>query len=185
VVVAALIVAMLAAVTTPSLLGFIDRQRAQTTADKLASIGAGVAAFKAAVLTGGAGTNTYPGRISELTNLITTSTVTSINSCGTAFTNGAVTTWSATGPFLTFFIPNTGYVTPIGTINDATVRVPNSATVGVMKIQIPNVGQEDANALDQIVDGGDGGTTGVVQWIAFAGGNTSMLSYLIPLANKC
>jgi prepilin-type N-terminal cleavage/methylation domain-containing protein len=186
VVVAAVIIAMLAAVTTPSLLGFLDAQRAQATADKLAALGAGIAAFEAAVKTTAAATsNTYPGELSELTNQITTVLATDKNSCGAVFTTTATTNWSNAGPFVTFYIPTTGYVTPIGTVSDALVRVPSTIGVGVLKMQLATV-EDDAKNLDQIVDGGDGLAAGVVQWTApsIAGGAVTV-TYQVPVAAKC
>ena len=66
--IAAVIIAIIAAVTAPSLVNFIDKQRAQTTANTLSAIATGIAAFETAVTTGGGATNTYPERISYLTN---------------------------------------------------------------------------------------------------------------------
>jgi prepilin-type N-terminal cleavage/methylation domain-containing protein len=186
VVVAAVIIAMLAAVTTPSLLGFLDRERAQTTADKLAALGAGIAAFEAVVKTSASATsNSYPGALSELTNQITTVVATDKNSCGGAFTTTATNNWAAAGPFVTFYVPTTGYVTPIGTVSDALVRTPAAGGVGTLKLQLATV-EDDAKNLDLIVDGGDGLAAGTVQWGApgTAGGAVTV-TYQVPVANKC
>jgi type II secretory pathway pseudopilin PulG len=183
VIVAALLMAILAAATTPVIIGFIDTQRAQTTADKLADLGLAISKYKTAVLTGGAGTNSYPGELSELSNLIVSGV--DKNSCGAAYvgTTGP-TNWSNNGPFVTFNVSTTGYVTPIGTINDALVRQPASG-VGLLKMQIPNVSEADVKNLDQIVDGGDGNLAGTVQWTSVSNGYTPLVSYLVPIANKC
>src|SRR4051812_23452432 len=100
--VAAVIVAMLAAVTAPYFVSFLDRQRAQTTADKLAALATGIAAFSAAVHTTAAATNTaYPGKLSELANVILANSTVTHNSCGSAatgtFNATAVTSWNTSG----------------------------------------------------------------------------------------
>ena len=193
VVVAAVILAMLAAVTTPYLIEFIDKQRAQTTADKLSAIATGIASFASAVHSAAAATSTtYPGKISELANVIVAASTVTHNSCGSGggasnFNATAVTSWNTSGPFVTFMINTTGYVTPLGTIADSLVRTPaTTATVGTLQLRLPTVDADDAAELDRLVDGSDGSAAGVVRWTAnVTGDNTVDLRYFLPIAARC
>ncbi|HXT18157.1 MAG TPA: prepilin-type N-terminal cleavage/methylation domain-containing protein [Gemmatimonadaceae bacterium] len=193
--VAAVILALLAAVTTPYLIGFIDKQRAQTTADKLAALATGIAAFNSAVHATATLTTTtmYPGRLSELTNVIVTNTTASHTSCGTAtatlstFTTTAVTSWNTSAPFVTFMITTNGVETPMGIIMDSIVRtsITNPPTPTTLQLKIIGADSTDAPLLDRIVDGGDGASAGVVQWVANANPALVDIKYFIPAGGKC
>jgi prepilin-type N-terminal cleavage/methylation domain-containing protein len=190
--VAAAIMAMLAAVTAPYLIEFIDKQRAQTTADKLSALATGVAAFAAAVHTAAGTATTYPGKISELANVIVTNSTVTHNSCGSGavigtFNAAALTSWNTSGPFVTFMVNATGYVTPLGTVSDSMVRTPaTTATVGTLQLRMPAVDADDATELDRLVDGSDGSGAGIVRWTANAtNDNTVDLRYYMPIAARC
>jgi prepilin-type N-terminal cleavage/methylation domain-containing protein len=179
--IAAVVMAIIAAVTAPSLVNFIDKQRAQTTANTLSAIATGIAAFETAVTTAGGTTNTYPERISYLTNAITTAQYTS---CHTNFTITSVANWTALGPFVTFYIPVGGVNTPLGVVQDSMVRNPAGlARPGTLAIQMTGIDASDADMLDQVVDGGDGGAAGIVQYTL--NGTTANVSYLVPVKAKC
>jgi prepilin-type N-terminal cleavage/methylation domain-containing protein len=182
--VATVLVAVLAAATIPALNEFIRGREAISTANTLSQIAIGVSNFKAAVLTGGAGTNTYPRFISSLSNPITTS---QHNSCSAAFNAGAVTTWASSGPFVAFNIPPGGLSTPLGIVQDSMVRTPNSANVGTLAIRM-TIDSVDAVRLDQAIDGGDGPTAGTLR-MTFSGSGgsarTADIQYLVPVAAKC
>lgn len=184
--VAAVLIAVLAAATIPSLSEFLSGRDAAATAEKLSEIGAGVFAFRASVYTSGSSGSafTYPRAISSLSVPITTS---SRNSCNATFNANAVTTWAANGPFVTFYIPVGGLNTPLGLIQDDMVRTPNSAAVGTLAVRMV-VDSVDAVRLDRIVDGGDGSAAGTLR-MTFAGTGsqtrTATVDYLIPVANNC
>jgi prepilin-type N-terminal cleavage/methylation domain-containing protein len=183
----AAIMAILAAVTAPYLVEFIDKQRASTTADKLAALATGIAAFSSAVHTAAAATATaYPGRISELANVISTVAANTPNSCGAAFNTTAVAGWNTSGPFITFMVPTTGYVTPLGTVNDVLIRSPaTTANVGTISMKIPAVDADDATELDKQVDGSDGASTGTIRWTTGAAAGTMDVTYIMPIAARC
>ena len=187
--VAAALVAMLAAVTSPYLVSFLDRQRAQKTADKLASIATGIGTFHALVLQGGVNTGAYPGFVSQLDTLITATSVASHNSCGSAnvaanqFTAAAVTAWSTYGPFVTFYLPKTGLQTPLGIVQDSMVRSNTNGTVGTLAIEMLNADSADAVMLDRVVDGGDGGLTGILRYTITS--SLAHIQYLVPVGAKC
>src|SRR3954471_17869205 len=137
--VAAVLIAVLAAATIPTLSEFLDNRDAAATAETLSELGAGINEFKKDVLTTtSTSSNTYPGYISQLTNLITSSgtATTRLNSCGTVHTATAVTNWSANAPFTTFFVPIGGLNTPLGMVQDAMTRNPPSAGAGTLAIRM-------------------------------------------------
>jgi type II secretory pathway pseudopilin PulG len=196
--VAAVLVAMLAAVSAPYFVSFLDRQRAQTTADKLSAIAAGIAAFASGVKTtaGAATASTYPGKISQLANLITSGSTVIHNSCGNGggvsnFNSTAVTSWNTSGPFITFMIPTaagsvSGINTPLGLVADSLVRTPpTSPLVGTLQIRMLNVDAGDVGYLDQIIDGADGQNAGVLQWTTPVAGIVATVRYFIPIAARC
>lgn len=183
--VAAVLIAVLAAVTVPALNSFLQKQKAQTTADKLSAIATGIAAFKAAVHTTTAATSVaYPLRISYLANAITT---TNLTSCKAAFSVTAVTSWNSNGPFVSFYIPSDSFAVPIGMVQDTMVRTPTGTGVGTLAIVIVGVDTLDAVDLDQVVDGGDGLTKGTVQgtWVVSGSTHTATIKYIVPHASNC
>lgn len=185
--VAAVIIAMLAAVSAPSLIYFLDKQRAKTTGDLLASVGAGIAAFGNGVKTAAGATNTtYPGFISELSTQIVLGSAIFHNSCGVAgtFNANAVSTWATNGPFVTFFIPAGGLQSPLGLLQDSLVRNPASATAGTLGIRLSAIDTADATLLDQVVDGGDGGASGVLRIGNVSAGHAD-ITYLVPVGAHC
>lgn len=190
--VAAVLIAVLAAATIPSLSEFMSGREATAVANQLSQIAAGVSTFKSSVLTSGSSaSNTYPRFISQLSNPIATTGANAVrmNSCGNIHTSTAVTNWNATGPFVTFNIPINGLFTPLGVIQDSMVRNPNTtATVGTLAIRM-TVDSMDAIRLDRVIDGGDGAAAGTLRITAFSGTGgqrrTADLQYLIPVAAKC
>ena len=189
--VAAALIALLAAVTSPYLVEFMDTQRAQTTADQLSSLTAGIAAFNAVVKEGAATTtlNTYPGYLWQLDSIITAAAVTSHNSCGSTnnatfqFNATAVTAWSNNGPFVSFYVPRSGFVTPMGVVEDSLVRSNHAAAVGTLALQMNSVDTSDARRLDEVIDGADGGTSGTLRYTKV--GASATVSYIIPVGAKC
>jgi hypothetical protein len=183
--VAAVLIAVLAAATIPTLSEFMSGREANMVANQLSQIAAGVASFESSVLTtGNNASNTYPRFISQLTNPITNA---NRNSCYGTHSNTAVTNWAATGPFVTFNIPVGGLFTPLGTIQDSMFRSPNSASVGTLAIRM-TVDSVDAIRLDRVIDGGDGALAGTLR-MGFSGTGsqtrTAELHYLVPVAAKC
>ncbi len=180
--VAALIVAIMAAVTAPSLMSFLDNQRAMTTASTLSDLATGIGSFRTSV-------GAYPQKISQLTNVIAT---TQLNSCGAGsaaqtFTAAQVTNWNNNAPFVTFFISSTSPLnTPLGTITDLMVRNPvgpSGTLSGTLAIRMSNVDSADAAELDKIVDGTSTPTTGVLQYTIT--GSLATISYFVPVGNRC
>jgi len=188
--VSAAILAMLAAVTVPYLATFLDKQRVQTTADRLAALSAGIAAFASSVKTTAASTSTaYPGLISELANQIVLNNTANHNSCGSGatgtFNATATTNWSGNGPFVNFFVPAGSLKTPIGMVSDSMVRSPATALVGTLAIRMLAVDTADTNMLDLVIDGAVDGTAGTLRFTVNVGTHLADIQYLVPIAAKC
>lgn len=187
--------AILAAATTPSFVEFLATHDAQETARTLRAVASGVAAYESAVTTNGAATNTYPQRISSLTNPINLG---SANSCAIAYSRSPHTTllstYNAAFPYVTFLIPVGGLSTPLGMIQDEMVRVPATASIGTLSIIMPAVDSTDAIRLEREIDGDDGGVAanragGTLRILSFSGsGNarrTATVAYVIPVGPRC
>jgi prepilin-type N-terminal cleavage/methylation domain-containing protein len=193
--VAAGLMAILAAATTPSFVEFLASHDAQATAKTLSAVASGVVAYEASVKTNGGTTNTYPQLVSSLTNPITLG---SKNSCsvsyGAAPNTTLLPTYDAAFPFVAFLIPAGGLSTPLGMIQDQMVRTPANAAVGTLAIILPVVDSTDAIRLERVIDGDDGTiatnrTNGTLRIISFSGSGsarrTASVAYVIPVAAKC
>lgn len=116
----------------------------------------------------------YPGKLSDLTTLITTA---SSNICGTPYTGGVGTAGSqmfkwqnSPNPFYGSQLLTTG--TPLApgfTVQDALVRLNAVAASGAvssntMIIRMPSVTLADAKGLDLAVDGAVDGASGTVRY---------------------
>lgn len=189
VVVAAVLVALLAAVSVPQLIDFIDEQRASNTATILSTLGAGISTYSTKVLSAGGATNTsWPNRLSELVQPIVANT--SLNSCKTTVNATQVTNWNTNGPFVQYYIVNNAnalnaLATPIGQLIDTMTRSSASGTAGTLTMYITGVKTSDATTLDQVVDNGDGATAGQLQWVTTAKADDVTVKFLVPVGTKC
>jgi hypothetical protein len=128
--------------------------------------------------------NANAGKLSELVTPIVS---TDPNSCGGNLGNPKVNSWNNAGPFGGFTIDvNVGLPTPIGVGNNALVRTPTGGGggSGTLAIVFPNVDTDDATLLDDMWDGSNGQTSGVIQWTVPAAGLTTM-SYVITIDGTC
>lgn len=193
--VAAGLMAVLAAATTPSFVEFLAARDAQTTAKTLSAVASGIVAYESSVKTNGGTTNSYPQLISSLTNPIT---LASKNSCGALYSAAPSTTllstYNTAFPYVTFLIPPGGLSTPLGMIQDQLVRAPAAASVGTLSIVMPAVDSTDAIRLERVIDGDDGAiaanrTSGTFRITSFAGSGaqrrTASVAYVIPVAAQC
>jgi prepilin-type N-terminal cleavage/methylation domain-containing protein len=187
--VATAIMAMLAMVTAPYFVGYLDKQRAQTTAEQLEAIATGIGSFASAVKTAAAATSTtYPGFISELTSQIPASNNTWHNSCTAAntgrFTTTATVNWSNNGPFVNFMIPQGGLQTPLGLIADSLTRGNTTPVATTLSIRMVGIDTAAATLLDLIIDGGDGAGAGTLRVSNIANG-VADIAYLVPVGAHC
>src|ERR1700722_18400127 len=112
---------MLAAAAAPTLMGYVDRQRAQTTANILTSLSQGIVYGTTGgffnLIDSSATTKQLPGLLHDLANPLSPNTSGDHNSCGTEgflytsstaattahktheYSASAVTAWNNNGPF--------------------------------------------------------------------------------------
>lgn len=155
------ILAIAAAIVVPRAVGSTEAQFARDTKTDLESVAAANATFYTA-----SGNKAQLGRVFFASVKMTGGTLgaagvdtTSCNGLqpagGTsvvAYTAALANTW--TGPYITR--TNTrgaGFVTGIGVIDDLLIRTAANGTAGQMKVSIPSVRLEDAQALNTLVDG--------------------------------
>jgi prepilin-type N-terminal cleavage/methylation domain-containing protein len=157
VIVAAVILSLLAAVTVPQVMDAIDKKRVQDSYDILVEIQGGITntlgtGFIDVVRTGASATNTsmMPGKVSELSEPIQSNQLTTYpNACGanaavnTTFgafsganaTSGtsAQTTWTIGGPFIHRVVSQVdGLALPIGQLQNTILRTITSVTAPPM-----------------------------------------------------
>lgn len=180
--VALAVVLILAAVTVPSLVGYLDQMSVEAAADQLSIVRdalyrKGSSAFRQDV-----GANS--GKLSQLARPITKNNPAFLDSCGGQFSNKEAKNWN--GPYVNFDIdPVSGMATPIGVATDAVTRVPPSGA-GSLRIDFDgNVQLTQAEMLDQLVDGGNGSTTGIVRWLLPATDGMVTLHYFVQIDNRC
>lgn len=183
IVVALAIMTILGAIVLPSVGSYLDRKQVEESAATLDSLRVSIGRFRTA-------TADYPGRLSHLSKLITTSDLTACNTPTVYVSPGSLTGWQNNGPFWDRDIERTGFALPIGVIRDSMHRTSVSGVAGTMVMTIPNVSIEDARELNLVEDGpldldqGDGSnTTGAVRFTVPA--TSSTVSYHIPVASTC
>jgi prepilin-type N-terminal cleavage/methylation domain-containing protein len=178
-------VAIVAAVAVPRVSGHMNQKRIDQTVTMLGDVRAGLQ---------GAGTGffhnvgAHAGQLSELTTQIWNgrSGVPPFprNSCGAPFTSEQVSRWDNAGPYVNFYIPTSGLVTPIGIAEDTLHRAPSMGGPGTLAIVIRGVSRADAEMLDKASDGGTGDTAGAIQWTATAADRVT-LRYAMPIDDAC
>jgi prepilin-type N-terminal cleavage/methylation domain-containing protein len=188
VVVALTVILILAAVALPSLTGYLDQKRIDSTAAQLATI--------RDALYNPAGTgfnqvigNANAGRLSELDSVIVSGNANyatgTDNSCGGTFNGGDRTAWIANGPFTTYNSERaTGMMFPIGMAEDSLTRV--NGTPPSLRLNFLSVSLADADLLDETIDANNGNATGTVQWTpaAPASGVVTMY-YFVTINSDC
>jgi type II secretory pathway pseudopilin PulG len=176
------IIAVLFAAAAPMLVTLDDRARAQNAAAQLRIIAAGFDNFGPVV-------GNYPGRVSQLTNLITTSDK---NSCSGVMTSSNVSNWSSNAPYGSIYTTPGGTWTDIGRIRDSVPARPGPPP-GTMPgstpiyVEIPGVSGNVAAILDLLVDHGIAGTDTVT--FAAPVNDTTTIRYRVVagthLLNRC
>ena len=154
VLVAIAIIGILGAIIVPTTVDRAQAQRVRETARDLNAIHAAVDAYEFG------GAKAQLGRISFATVPPTTSDTTSCN--GLQPVGGTmVTTYSASqagsnwnGPYMNRVNSKEGgFVTGIGVMEDRLVRTTKNGTTGELIVTIPSVRFEDADALNDLMDG--------------------------------
>lgn len=192
VIVAIAIVAILGAIVVPYAVGASETVRVTQTSNDLK-------AFRAANTAFASSASRQLGRVSFASINPTASDTTSCNGLqpvgGTAFvvyTAAQAGNW--TGPYMNRANSRQGgFVTGIGVIRDIVRRTSANGTAGDLVLMIPKVRLEDAQALNDLMDG-DGGT-GVTRQnnsagtVRYPNANSQLLvdsvTYQFAVSNQC
>ncbi len=188
IVTALLIVAILTGFIAPVVMTRIRYAQAEAAADTFEAIRNGIRDFRADV-------GEYPSRITQLMGRPDNSSISAIRLCG-GTTMPAATRLLWKGPYLARYFADVFNITPTyGTttgewrIFDQLTRVGNTAATDTARIfvRIPGVPLEDANRINDIVDGPASevapqaagvDTAGALTWSALSAGSTTV-SYSI------
>ena len=152
VMIAIAIIAILAATVAPNFIGALDRKRVDASAEALVEI-------MEAMTTMRLDNQDWPGSISHMAEPITTSMT---NVCGNGYPTGKVNNWE--GPYLDRPIPASGLPIGVGIAEDVFVREVVSGNDAYLKIQITDVSEEDAIALNHVLDADSSATGGAFRW---------------------
>lgn len=183
-----LIIALLTGMVTPVVMKRIRYAQAEAAAKTFEAIRNGIRDFRTNM-------GEYPSRITQLMGRPDNSNVSAIRLCG-GTTMSAATRLLWKGPYLARFYADVANITPTyGTttgewrIFDQMTRVGNTAATDTARIfvRMPSVPLEDANRINEIVDGpatevapqaAGVDTAGALTWSALSGGSTTV-SYAI------
>ncbi|HET9426207.1 MAG TPA: hypothetical protein VFO55_12640 [Gemmatimonadaceae bacterium] len=168
IVVVVIIILILSAALTPTLMGVLDRKRADAAKESLDALVLAISDMRA-------DNQDWPGRLSHLARPITTA---DRNICGSFYSAGKVSNWA--GPYVSRIIPTTGFPIGIGAVQDSLVREMISGNDSFMKIQVDGVAVEDALTLDRMYDN-DGSAAGTVRWNPPAGDGLVTMFFLRPI----
>jgi type II secretory pathway pseudopilin PulG len=168
------IIAVIMAAVAPSLAQSNDVERVTDAADKLKLVSNAVDSFAKYVRRGPGvtgGKHFVPASLTHLDEVMP-----SVGSSGCASwpynTNGQ-NGWVANGPFTPIYMPSNGLWTSIGRINDSYATLTASAAT-FYDLTIPSVSTQDAELLDQIVDGNQNSAADTVRYTPPSGGTVTL-----------
>jgi hypothetical protein len=101
----------------------------------------------------------YPGDLSQLNRAIGTD---DHDACHGRYGGTQVQSWK--GPYLQQLVPSTGSVIGIGMILPSVDVVPGSGGEKLLSLDVAYVRLVDVQRMDSEIDGGDGRSSGRVQW---------------------
>lgn len=171
--VAIAVIAILASVLVPAVVTAVGRARVRSAQQSLEAISDAIATFEDNVGTGGNRIG-YPSTLDQLVVPITTA---SANICGDTYLGGQVNGWD--GPYLHRPIPASGLPISVGTVAATFGVLIDASAIDFLTVDVSDVTDEDAAALDRRIDGGDGATAGTLRWTA-AGNGLVTLRWLFP-----
>ena len=164
--VAMAILVVLGALLVPAIVGTVDRSRVESAEDSLEAIAEAILLFADRV-------NEYPA---SLTQLVVPISGADTDICGATYTGGERNRWA--GPYLDRALPDTGVPVGVGTADNALGVRADPSRIDYLQVVIREVVPEDARALDERIDGGDGPDAGALRWAA--GADLVTAYYLIP-----
>jgi prepilin-type N-terminal cleavage/methylation domain-containing protein len=143
--VALALIALLAAVLLPTVAGQILKGDAARVQQDVEAVRSGVDQFLADV-------HRYPGKYSDLSTKITTTTSTHTDINGAAYTSGLVNKWG--GPYVTKDTLNSVLETGFGgTILNEFGKTQNTNGVNYVTVRILGIAQADFDKIDAQIDG--------------------------------
>jgi prepilin-type N-terminal cleavage/methylation domain-containing protein len=163
------LVASLAAVLLPNLLGRIEQGQAASISRDLSSLGTAIHAYRSDV-------GQYPA---QLVNLTTPPGAGTLDACGRPLTSPAL--WN--GPYLNRTLVSSGLPVGASTIASALRRVPlsGSSVFATLFVDIAAVDRVVAEQVERSFDGDPEFSGGSIRWAASGAGGQGMLSYAIPI----
>lgn len=178
------------AVVTPTVSGYLARNRAATVAGILDSVG--VALNNNNIARGGIGfvniltragrTAAYPQTLDPLVRVLKTTDVKCAGPASNKFVAADTLASKAGEPYSSIVItPGVGIATPIGVIRDSVLQG-SGTTAGFAELHIDSVRTTDAANLDLAIDGTADSTAGRVRYSAATGNPTDLhfVKYLLP-----
>ncbi len=154
VVVTLMVLIILSAVVTPAIVTELDRMRISSARTDLDAFVTGITDFRKDV-------RAYPKQLSQLATAIVSGDE---DSCGDSYSAAERNRWA--GPYVRRVIPGTGVPIGIGTARNQLTRV--GGTNALLFVAVDSVAEEDALALNALVDGDNSGTAGNVWWISLS-----------------
>lgn len=159
------IMAVLGAVTVPVLLGTVGRSRIDAGRESLEAVGEAVRLFRDAV-------GATPASLDQLVTPITGADA---DICGDSYHGGERNRWA--GPYLDRALSPNGVPIAVGTVAPAFGVLNDPTGIDYLRIDLLQVLDEDASALDARIDDGDGSGAGALRW---TGSGLITAHYLIP-----
>ncbi len=191
IVVAVAIMALLTAITLPAISQYLNDQKIDATASTLTDLKNSIAKFRATM------TGSSPSRLTHLTRALIGVDTTSCTGRGVAvpfatYTSTTSVKWTSGGPFYPTALNTYGLHVPIGTISDTLVRTAAAGTSSFLNIVIRNVRFQDADALNDLMDGpldvnqgNRSNTTGAVQWGVPDAREMVSVTYSVSIGRLC
>lgn len=142
------IIGTLASVAVPNMVSYYDQKRIAAAAEALNVLSTSIIDFQSDV-------GRYPGQLTQLTTQILSSDQ---NSCGSTFSGGQVGNWRNRGPFSIYPITSDGFLVKIGVADNELIRS-GTSPVAIL-INVPDVKQQDADDLEDLVEPGDNNING-------------------------
>jgi general secretion pathway protein G len=147
------IMAMIASMVTPAMIGLLDQKRREAAVTNFSEIATAIGRFRADVLE-------YPGQLDQLSSAPLS---TDADVCAQVYTSGERSAWK--GPYLGRLVPTTGLPVAIGRARNQLGRFPASGTPTSIYMTVDSVVIEDALAINkELDDDGDSATSNSVRW---------------------
>ncbi|HJQ20329.1 MAG TPA: prepilin-type N-terminal cleavage/methylation domain-containing protein [Gemmatimonadaceae bacterium] len=174
--VALALLALLAAVLMPTVAGQLLKGDASRVTQDLNAIRSGVEQFLADV-------HRYPGKYSDLSKVITTTTATNVDIYGNGYNSAMVSKWK--GPYVSKDTLNSSIETGFGgSVKNTFMRVTNTNAIEYLTVVVTGISATDFDKVDEQVDGpstgGAGRTSGLLRFVS-AGGVDSTKFLAMPL----